>query len=68
MIGPYTVSTNVSWVAKAVEAVRASRQFDDADPNMLALFGPNFSDCESRAPEQTRKLAAKALDDLRRQG
>ena len=52
-------------IAKAVEAVRASRQFDDADPNMLALFGPNFSDCESRAPEQTRKLAAKALDDLR---
>ena len=52
-------------IAKTVEAVRASRQFDDADPNMLALFGPNFSDCESRAPEQTRKLAAKALDDLR---
>ena len=42
-------------IAKAVEAVRASRQFDDADPNMLALFGPNFSDCESTALQSKRE-------------
>jgi hypothetical protein len=52
-------------IAKKVEAVRASRQVDDNDPNMLALFGPDFSDCENRNPQQTRKLAAKVLDDLR---
>jgi hypothetical protein len=54
-----------SEVAKKVEAVRASREFDDTDPNMLGLFEPNFSDRERRTPERTRKLAAKALDDLR---
>ena len=29
------------------------------------MFEPNFSDRERRTPERTRKLAAKALDDLR---
>jgi hypothetical protein len=52
-------------IAKEVEAVRASRLFDDTDPNMLALFEPKFSDREGRTEERTRKLAVKALDDLR---
>jgi len=52
-------------VAKKVEAVRASRQFDELDPNMLGLFEPNFSDREHRTLDQTRKRAAEALDDLR---
>ena len=52
-------------IAKEVEAVRASRQFDENSPNMLGLFEPNFSDRERRTPDRTRKRAAKALDDLR---
>jgi hypothetical protein len=54
-----------SEMAKQVAAARASREFDDTDPNMLGLFEPNFSDRERRNQERTRKLAAKALDDLR---
>ena len=54
-----------SKMAKQVEAVRASRQFDELDPNMLALFEPNFSDRVRRTDERTRKLADKALRDLR---
>jgi hypothetical protein len=52
-------------VAKKVEAVRASRQFDEDDPNMLALFERDFSDRKGRTPKRTRKRAARALDDLR---
>jgi hypothetical protein len=54
-----------SKMAKKVVAARESREFNDTDPNMLAVFEPNFSDRERRTPKQTRKLAAKALDDLR---
>jgi hypothetical protein len=52
-------------IAKKVEAVRASRQFDEDDPNMLGLFERKFSDRERRTPERTRKLADKALSNLR---
>ena len=52
-------------IAKEVEAVRASRQFDEDDPNMLALFERDFSDRKGRTPKRTRKRAARALDDLR---
>ena len=52
-------------IAKEVEGVRASRQFDENSPNMLGLFEPNFSDREHRTKERTRKLADKALRDLR---
>ena len=54
-----------SKMANKLVAARESREFDDTDPNMLAVFEPNFSDRERRNPEQTRKLAAKALEDLR---
>ena len=52
-------------MAKKVVAARESREFDELDQNMLAVFEPNFLDRERRTPERTRKLAAKALDDLR---
>jgi hypothetical protein len=32
------------------------------------VFGSNFSDCESRTPEQVRKLADEAVRALRQQG
>jgi hypothetical protein len=51
--------------AKKVEAVRASRQLDETDPNMLGLIEPNFSDRQHRTPEVVRKHADKALRDLR---
>jgi hypothetical protein len=55
-----------SEMVKNVVAARGSRQFDDTDPNMLAVFGPNFSDCAHRTPRQMRKLADKELRNLRR--
>jgi len=58
----------LSKMAKQVAAARASRQFDEDDPNMLAVFGSDFSDCENRTPEQVRKLADQAVRDLRQQG
>jgi hypothetical protein len=54
-----------SEIANELVAVRASRQFDDTNLNMLAVFGSNLSDCENRTPEQVRKLADKAVRDLR---
>ena len=55
-----------SEIAKKVLAARESRQFDETDPTMLAVFEPNLSDRERRTPERTRKLADEALrDDLR---
>jgi len=58
----------LSKMAKQAAAARASRQFDDTDPNMLAVFGSDFSDCESRTPDDVRKLADNAVRDLRQQG
>jgi hypothetical protein len=57
-----------SEIANELVTVRASRQVDETNPNMLAVFGPNFSDCENRTPEQVRKLADEAVRDLRQQG
>jgi hypothetical protein len=55
----------LSKMAKQAAAVRESRQFDELDPNMLGLFEPNFSHREHRTEERTRKLADKAVRDLR---
>jgi len=57
-----------SEIANELVTVRASRQVDEMNPNMLAVFGPDFSDCESRTPKQVRKLADEAVRDLRQQG
>jgi hypothetical protein len=57
-----------SKIATELAAVRASRQFDEDDPNLVGLIEPNFSDRERRDPERTRRLADKAVHDLRRQG
>jgi hypothetical protein len=57
-----------SEMANELVTVRASRQVDQNNPNMLAVFGANFSDCESRTPEQVRKRADEAVRDLRKQG
>jgi hypothetical protein len=57
-----------SEMANELVTVRASRQVDETNPNMLAVFGSNFSDCESRTPEQVRKLADEAVRALRQQG
>jgi hypothetical protein len=55
-------------MAKNVRAVRVSRQFDETDPNMLAVFEQSFLDRERRTQERTRKLADKAERGLRREG
>jgi hypothetical protein len=53
-------------MAKAALVARETRQFDENDPNALALFGEqNFSDRQHRTPERVRKRATKALRDLR---
>ena len=54
-----------SEMAKRVAAARESRQFDETDPNILAVFERNFSDRKRRTSERTRKLADKELFNLR---
>jgi hypothetical protein len=54
-----------SEMAKRVAAARESRQFDETDPNMLAVFERNFSDRKRRTSERTRKFADKELLNLR---
>jgi hypothetical protein len=65
----YHAQPTLAEMAKELVAARESRQFDDTDPNMLALFNErNFSDRERRTSKQTRRLADKAVRDLRQQG
>jgi len=55
-------------MAKKLRAARKSREFDDTDPNMLAVFEPKFSDREHRTSEWVRKRADDADRDLRQRG
>jgi hypothetical protein len=54
-------------VIKMLREVRATRNFDVADPLQVGLLEPNFFDRDSRSPERTRERADRLLKNYRQQ-